>query len=218
MNGYPLPPVGSPRRPRRGRGFARLLALLVAGSTLAGVLVGGRVVDAGLRLIAGVDAGLPEGGVLGGFGLPRTNRFYARDGVTLLAIRVSREQDRDWTPYAALPQRFVDALISTEDKTFFENSGVDFAAIVRAALSNAAAGEITGGGSTITQQLVKVLLLSDEQTVSRKLREIAIASDVAASLTKEDVLELYVNSVFYGNGAYSPSRRRGATSGNRSPS
>jgi membrane peptidoglycan carboxypeptidase len=199
--GYP--PAPAPRRRASGS-----IALLLIGATLvsalAGVATGRTVVDAALAYLARTTVDLPQVGVLSGFGLPRTNRFYARDGVTLLALRVSGEEDRDWTPYAALPPRFIEALIATEDRTFFENSGTDFAAILRSALTNAAAGEVVGGGSTITQQLVKRLVLSDAQTVERKLREIAIASDVANNLSKEQVLELYVNSVFYGNGAYSP--------------
>ena len=184
--------------------LAPLLAVATVVSALTGAAAGGRVVDEALRYLGRATAGLPATSDLNAWGLPRTNRFYARDGVTLLDIRVQGEEDRDWTPFAALPDAFVHALVSTEDKTFWENDGTDFAAILRSALSNAAAGEVTGGGSTITQQLIKRLLLSNEQTVERKLREISIASDVAATLSKEEVLELYVNSVFYGERAYSP--------------
>jgi penicillin-binding protein 1A len=102
-----------------------------------------------------------------------------------------------------LPTHVVQAFIAAEDDTFFEHSGIDYASIVRAAWSNLrAGGEIRQGASTITQQLVKSMLLSPERTWRRKVREMLLARRIEQVFSKEQILYLYLNQIYFGSGAY----------------
>ncbi|MDP8223044.1 MAG: PBP1A family penicillin-binding protein [Candidatus Lernaella stagnicola] len=101
-----------------------------------------------------------------------------------------------------LPEHVVYAFVSAEDKTFFEHEGIDYWGIARAAIANLRAGEIKQGGSTITQQVVKSLLLTPEKTYSRKMREMILAKRIEDRLSKEDILYLYLNQIYFGGGAY----------------
>ena len=101
-----------------------------------------------------------------------------------------------------LPGYLIDAVIAIEDKRFFSHNGVDARGMIRAALANMRAGEIVQGGSTITQQLVKNLYLDGRRTFDRKAREALIAFRVEARFSKEEILEAYLNQVYFGGGAY----------------
>lgn len=108
-------------------------------------------------------------------------------------------------PYVALeefPPHLIEAVLAIEDRRFFEHAGVDFRGIARALYRNASAGGVVEGGSTITQQLVKILYLDPERTISRKLQEAVLATTLERQLGKERILELYLNSVYLGSGAY----------------
>ena len=108
-------------------------------------------------------------------------------------------------PYVGLdefPPHLVQAVMAIEDKRFYEHAGVDFRGISRALYRNASAGGVVEGGSTITQQLVKILYLEPERTISRKLQEAVLATTLERQLGKDRVLELYLNSVYLGSGAY----------------
>lgn len=107
-----------------------------------------------------------------------------------------------FVPYKNIPKEFVHALISIEDKNFFEHSGVDVKGMFRAALMFLRHGKYQQGASTITQQLVRNFILSREKTINRKVREIALAMKLESSLGKERILELYCNTLFLGNGSY----------------
>jgi len=107
-----------------------------------------------------------------------------------------------FVPYGDIPQHFIDAIVAIEDKNFFEHSGVDFLAIVRASLSRLKTGRFTQGASTITQQLIRHQYLNNNKTIERKVLEIALALKAEKHLSKEKILELYVNNMFLGNGAY----------------
>jgi penicillin-binding protein 1A len=113
----------------------------------------------------------------------------------------SRERRR-LTPLEQIPHHVVMAFVSGEDKTFFEHGGIDFQAILRAALANVMAGETVGGASTITQQTVKALLLSPERTYSRKIREVILARRIEQHFSKDEILYLYLNQIYFGHGAY----------------
>lgn len=97
---------------------------------------------------------------------------------------------------------FIHALLAAEDAHFFEHKGISLWSIVRAALKNISAFEIRQGGSTITQQIVKSLLLSPEKTLSRKIKEAVLAMRIEQYLSKEDILTLYLNQIYFGRGAY----------------
>ncbi len=112
------------------------------------------------------------------------------------------EQDRDPVALEQIPQVVRDAVIAVEDARFYEHVGVDARAIARALVVNTIEREILQGGSTITQQLVKNAITGDDQTVDRKLAEASLAIQLEADLTKDEILEAYLNTVYFGNGSY----------------
>ncbi|MCY0870200.1 MAG: transglycosylase domain-containing protein, partial [Firmicutes bacterium] len=95
-----------------------------------------------------------------------------------------------------------EALIATEDRTFYSNIGIDPEAILRAAIVDLIHGRPVEGGSTITEQLMKDIFLTDKKTIQRKLKQIAYAIMISQSLPKRTILDLYLNEVYLGNGAY----------------
>jgi penicillin-binding protein 1A len=101
-----------------------------------------------------------------------------------------------------VPQDFIDAIVSTEDRRFRGHWGVDLIAIARAAVHNLKAGRIVEGGSTITQQLAWNLFLTHEKTLSRKIREAVLALRIERSYSKDEILEMYVNQIYFGDGSY----------------
>lgn len=104
--------------------------------------------------------------------------------------------------YEDLPDLMKKATIAIEDDKFFQHGGVDVMGIFRAAMVNLKAGEVVQGGSTITQQVAKVMFLSRERTFARKLKEFIIAFELERYLTKEEILEVYLNQIYYGHGCY----------------
>src|SRR5882672_11662426 len=96
----------------------------------------------------------------------------------------------------------IQATIAIEDKGFYTNPGIDFAGIIRAAFDNIRAGHIVGGGSTITQQLAKQQFLTPDQTVSRKIKELALSYELSQTYSKDQIMELYLNKSFYGSQSY----------------
>lgn len=101
-----------------------------------------------------------------------------------------------------IPQYLKDAIISTEDKNFYRHDGYDIFGIVRSVLVNIVNKKASQGASTITQQLARVLFLSNEKTITRKLKEIQIAARIEKSVSKDKILEMYLNNVYLGSGAY----------------
>jgi len=101
-----------------------------------------------------------------------------------------------------VPQAIVDAVVATEDKTFWENDGVDLPSVARAALKNLTSGEIEQGGSTISQQLVKNRILSPKRDLNRKIREVLLAIQLNKDYSKREILEQYLNTVYFGQGSY----------------
>jgi len=125
-------------------------------------------------------------------------RVLAADG-TLLAERGAAY---DFMPYDLLPGHVMNAVVATEDRRFFQHHGVDQIGLLRAAFANLRAGRVAQGGSTLTQQLAKNLFLTSERSFRRKIEEFVIALWLEARLSKEDILELYLNRVYFGSGAY----------------
>ncbi len=111
-------------------------------------------------------------------------------------------EQRRLVPIAEIPRHVQFAFVSAEDGKFYEHKGFDFVAILRAALANLREGGIAQGASTITQQTVKSLLLSSEKTYERKLKEIVLSWRLEQQLTKDEILYLYLNQIYFGNGAY----------------
>ena len=130
----------------------------------------------------------------------RTSVVYARDGSVIAEWH--GEQDRVPVTLSEVPESLRQAVIAIEDERFYTHNGVDVEAIVRAFRSNTEAGEVVQGGSTITQQLVKLLSEEDDRTLIRKLREALLAYQLEARTDKERVLEAYLNLAYLGHGWY----------------
>lgn len=132
--------------------------------------------------------------------LPETSIVYAADG-TELAEWFDAE-DRTVVANDLIPQSLKDATVAIEDKRFYQHGGVDFQAITRALSVNTRAGEVRQGGSTITQQTVKLLYTDGERTLTRKIEEALLALSLETRAEKDDVLGVYLNMVYFGRGAY----------------
>ncbi len=104
--------------------------------------------------------------------------------------------------YERFPKQLVNAFIAAEDAEFFQHKGVDYRGILRAMFKNFLAGRIVQGGSTITQQVTKTFFLTPKRSLTRKLKEVAYAFGLEQNLTKEEILTLYLNNIYLGNGAY----------------
>lgn len=105
-------------------------------------------------------------------------------------------------PYKQIPKMAIDAFLAAEDDQFFKHEGVNYMAITRAMIANLRAGKNVQGGSTITQQVAKTLLLSSEKTYLRKVKDVLLAQKMEEHLSKEDILYLYLNQIYFGQSAY----------------
>ncbi|MCH2185804.1 PBP1A family penicillin-binding protein [Myxococcota bacterium] len=112
------------------------------------------------------------------------------------------EEQRRLVPIGEIPRHVQLAFVAAEDKSFFEHEGLDYSSIARAALANLRGGGIRQGASTITQQMVKSLLLTPERTFRRKIREMILARRIEEHFTKDEILYLYVNQIYFGHGAW----------------
>ena len=101
-----------------------------------------------------------------------------------------------------IPENLKKALIATEDKNFYRHHGYDIAGLARSTIQNILAGRVVQGASTITQQLARVLFLNNERTFDRKLKELFIAARIEKTISKDQILEMYMNNVYLGAGAY----------------
>ncbi len=131
---------------------------------------------------------------------PQTSLVYAADGELL--VELHGEQDRQDVAIGEVAQPLVQAVVSIEDRRYFIHAGVDVPSIVRAAVRNVEAGGIEQGGSTITQQYVKNTMTGTARTMDRKLREAALAYQLEQRYSKDEILERYLNTVYFGRGAY----------------
>ncbi len=184
---------------RRDRAMPWLMALTVK-KALAILLVSG---VAGILLIAllffALSFGLPTVESLKDYKpLPGT-LILAEDGRVLGQIKIEKGV---YAPLHRIPAFLVNAVLATEDPRFYQHHGLDYRGILRAALKNLLAVRLKQGGSTITQQLTKVVFLSPERSFIRKIREIILARRLEKEITKEEILELYLNKIYFGHGAY----------------
>ncbi len=114
----------------------------------------------------------------------------------------SASENRIWLRYQDMPKVLVQAVLAAEDRTYFEHSGIDPVGIARALYEDASSSGNTQGGSTITQQYVKTVFLSHERTLTRKLKEAALAIKLERKYSKTEILERYLNVIYFGRGAY----------------
>ncbi len=142
---------------------------------------------------------LPDKNALWSVGRVPGIAFYDKDD-RLIAVRGAYHDKA--TSVEAMPAHLVNAFIATEDRRFFRHNGVDERAILRAFAANIDAGRTVQGGSTITQQLIKILVLSPEQSLKRKLFEYRLARQLEQKLSKKEILELYLNRIYLGDHSY----------------
>lgn len=143
-----------------------------------------------------VDQSTPET-----FRLAQTSYIYSDDGTQLAAL--SEDVDATYLEYDQIPADVVNAFVAVEDRTFWRNSGMDLKGIVRVCLNYVKSrGQVAEGASTITQQLARGTFLSNEKTLSRKIKEIFIARELNKKYSKEQIMEFYCNSCCFANGIY----------------
>jgi penicillin-binding protein 1A len=129
---------------------------------------------------------------------PLVVRVLARDG----SVLAERGGAAPYVPIDLLPRHLVDAVLAIEDRRFFSHWGIDPVGFTRALVANYRAGRVVQGGSTLTQQLAKNIILKPERTLSRKAEELVLALWLETKLSKPDILELYLNRVYFGAGVY----------------
>lgn len=191
-------------RERRGRWFgalATLLSIAVLASTWVG-LFGFMSANAAFGTFEDVrDDWVPneEDMVLSLPDLSRVSRIYASEGELLDELHDGRNSQP--VPYAEIPEHVVQAVLAAEDKDFFEHEGIDFEAILSAAADSLATDNLRGG-STITQQVVKKVFVGDEVSLRRKVTEAFVAAELERRFPKEQILEYYINSMYFGASAY----------------
>lgn len=167
------------------------------------LIVAGGAFLAGLLCLFGaylyVSRTLPRVDTLADYRPPVITKVYSDDGAVIAEYYAER---RIVVPVTKLPQQLIQAFVAAEDSNFFQHSGIDFVSILRAAIKNVLAGGIVQGGSTITQQVAKSLLLTPEKKFSRKFKEAILAWRMERRLSKNEILYLYLNQIFLGHGAY----------------
>ncbi len=181
-------PTGSQRRRRRTRTMLLgLLSLMAAGAFFA------------MAAYFLFSLNLPRLENIGDYrpGLPTI--MYDRDGVEVERFFT---ENRELISIDQIPRQVINAVIAIEDSSYFEHKGLDYLGIFRAFLKNLKAGRVVQGGSTITQQVAKSLLLSNERTYSRKFKEAILARRIDKRFTKDEILEIYMNQSYFGNGSY----------------
>ncbi len=181
------------------RTLPRVLMRIAAGLiALAGLGVAAAA-GAAFLLYQVIVRDLPDIERLDHYRPPLASSVFARDG---RPIGEFFDQRRRLVHLEEIPRHVVLAFVSGEDDAFFEHSGVDIRSIARAAYVNFTAGEIEQGASTITQQLVKSLLLTPERRYDRKLKEMILARRLEQHLSKDEILTLYLNQIYFGSGAW----------------
>ena len=184
------------RRPRQQRSWGRIISRLFLILFLVGLTAAG---GAAYYVYYHFNRDLPDYTLIKDFRPNLITRIYARNGQLIGEFFTER---RIIVPYSRLPQHLILAFLAAEDARFFEHPGVDLMGIARAFVENVKAGEIVQGGSTITQQVVKSILLTSEKSFGRKVREAILAYRIDNFVSKEEVLLLYLNHIYLGNGAY----------------
>jgi penicillin-binding protein 1A len=178
------------------RGWLRLFLMIVGAGSLVVALAAGA---ATLWAFTILPRSLPSVTALETFQPLAGTKLYDDNDEILTELHVER---RIFVPLAHIPQVLRDAVIATEDRRFYSHFGIDPIGIARAVYQNYRRGRIVEGGSTITQQLTKVLFLTPDKSLERKIKEAVLALELERRYTKDRILEMYLNQVYFGNGAY----------------
>ena len=188
-------PERGPRASRRERALKIL--------KWSGIGLGGLLVAAALGVVLVVrhyERGLPSVSELRrGYDPPQMTRILARDGSLLASLFIER---RTVIPFEDLPQHVKLAFLAAEDASFYEHAGLDYLGMLRALLVNLRAGRSKQGASTITQQVIKNVVLDPERSYERKIKETILARRLEQSLTKDEIFSLYLNHIYLGHGRY----------------
>ena len=160
----------------------------------AGLILAGTYIFAVTRNLPDVDKVLEEG-----INPTHFTQIFASNGTPIMSFGKFHHKR---VPLANISPYFTEALLATEDRRFRVHKGVDPLAIGRAIIADVTHGKIKEGGSTLTQQLARNVFLSNERSFSRKVREAALAMKLESRLSKDEILELYVNNIYFGEGAY----------------
>src|SRR5512139_2211795 len=167
-------------------------AMILGGLFLAGILFV-------VLIFVVLSFGLPTVEALKDYKPSPGTTIYAEDGRVLGQVRIEKGV---YVPLARIPKHMKNAILATEDPRFYQHAGIDYRGIARAALKNLFSFRVKQGGSTITQQLTKVVFLSPERKFTRKVREIILARRLEKEISKDEILELYLNKIYLGHGAY----------------
>lgn len=170
-------------------------SILIKAILLALVIIIGALIGAQMALVRGV----PEIEEIKGFVPAASTRIYADDDTLVGEFKIEKGV---YVSIDKIPEHLIKAVVAVEDARFWHHKGVDYLAILRAVFKDILAGRIKEGASTITQQLAKVVFLSPEKTVVRKLKEATLAYRLEKNLKKEEILELYLNKIYFGRGAH----------------
>ncbi|MCC7105948.1 MAG: transglycosylase domain-containing protein [Chloroflexi bacterium] len=180
-----------------------LTAALLAGVT-AGLVGADAAITQARRFLTADAIALPRGGRLDA-NLPQTATITARDGTVLATIDDPHYGQRTYAPLSAISRDLVLATLAAEDRRFFSHSGIDPAGVLRAVGQDARGNDVVSGASTIEMQLVRNLFLADErseQTLARKLKEAVAAYQMDQRFSKSQLIEAYLNTVYYANQVY----------------
>lgn len=169
---------------------ARLIIIFVLSSILIGGAAGGYLA---------LTRGIPSIDELKHYHAVPGTRIFADDDTLIGELKAEKGI---FLPFKRIPKHMTQALIAVEDSRFFKHKGIDYIAIARAVIKDIIYVSLKEGGSTLTQQLAKVVFLTPEKTLTRKLKEAALAIKIEKSLSKQEILELYLNKVYFGHGAY----------------
>ena len=191
-------PARTPAQPRPWRdpvGWARSKTPLFWGGIVASIVI------ALMAANFAVDYALAQVPLPAEVKLPQSARVYDRNGNLIATYR--DEVTRFMIDLDSMPEHITQAVIAAEDRNFYEHDGVSITGMVRAAWENATSGRVTQGGSTITQQYIKNAVLEDpSRTVERKINEALLSIKLEDRYSKDEILEMYMNTVYFGRGAY----------------
>lgn len=169
---------------------ARTILFVVFGALISGILSGTFIaLTWDLPQIRSLDSFRPAG----------VTRIYSADGILLSELFLEK---REPVPLNAIPYFLKAGIIATEDRNFYKHTGVDIRGILRAVIKDIMAGEYVEGASTITQQVAKTFFLTPKKSLLRKIKEAVLSFQLERRFTKDEILQLYVNQIYFGSGAY----------------
>ncbi len=186
---------GRSRKPPPGPSRATRVFRIVGLVVMFGALLGAGIVAG---LVASYSRNLPDINRMADYQPSRSTRVFARDGSQLANLYT---ENRIWVPIAQIPVPVRNAFIATEDQHFYQHHGVDFGGILRAGIADWRHEQFQGA-STITQQLARRLFLSGQVSIARKVQEALLAIEIERYYTKDEILERYLNIIYFGSGAY----------------